>query len=127
MLKGSKRMKIIKGSKNRRELTQVKAISFSLRTNKQEILMYCGNKEYSLKNNVSRCVVCSEHRIDIINARSVRKGQISDLSRRLFLFGIKQKKFSRSHKEEPQRLFYKKAILGNFAIFTGNYPCWSLL
>ena len=89
MLKGSKRMKIIKGSKNRRELTQVKAISFSLRTNKQEILMYCDNKEYSLKNNVSRCVVCSEHRTDIINARSVRKGQISDLSRRLFLFGIK--------------------------------------
>ena len=89
MLKGSKRMKIMKGSKNRRGLTQVKAISFSLRTNKQEILMYCGDKEYSLKNNVSRCVVCSEHRIGIINARSVGKGKIGDLSRRLFLFGIK--------------------------------------
>ena len=44
MLKESKTIKTMKGSKNRRRLTQVKAIFF-LHINKQEILICCDNKE----------------------------------------------------------------------------------
>ena len=47
MLKGSKTIKIMKGTKNRRGLTQVKAIF--LHINKQEILMYYENKEIHAK------------------------------------------------------------------------------
>ena len=28
--------------------------------------------------------------------------------------------------KQPPELFYKKAVLGNFAIFTGKQQCWSL-
>ena len=44
MLKDSKTIKIMKGSKNRRELTQVKAICF-LHIKKQEISIYYDSKE----------------------------------------------------------------------------------
>ena len=47
VLKGSKTIKIMKGTKNRRGLTQVKAIF--LHINKQEILMYYENKEIHAK------------------------------------------------------------------------------
>ena len=49
MLKGSKIIKIVKGSKNRRGLTQIKAIQFLLPINKQKILMYYYNKEILAK------------------------------------------------------------------------------
>ena len=29
--------------------------------------------------------------------------------------------------KQPPKGFYKKAVLKNFAIFTGKYLCWSLL
>ena len=50
MQKGSKIIKIMKGSKNRRGLTQVKNIF--LHINKQEILMYCNTKEIYAKKNI---------------------------------------------------------------------------
>ena len=46
MLKGSKTIKIMKGGKNRLELTQVKAILYVfLHIQKQEISVYYDNKE----------------------------------------------------------------------------------
>ena len=47
ILKGSKTTKIIKGSKNRRGLTQVKDIF--LHRNKQKILIYYDNKKIHAK------------------------------------------------------------------------------
>ena len=47
ILKGSKTTKIIKGSKNRRGLTQVK--DMFLHRNKQEILIYYDNKKIYAK------------------------------------------------------------------------------
>ena len=35
-------------------------------------------------------------------------------------FGVNQ------NQKQPLELFYKKAILKNFAIFTGKQLCWSL-
>ena len=29
-------------------------------------------------------------------------------------------------KKEPPEVFYKKAVLTNFAIFTGKHLCWNL-
>ena len=31
-----------------------------------------------------------------------------------------------SEKYNEQKVFYKKAVLKNFAIFTGKHPCWNL-
>ena len=56
--------------------------------NKQELLIYYDNKEIyvkkycfwlksTLKNIVSGCVVRSEHRIDILNVKSVRKKHLN--------------------------------------------------
>ena len=74
MLKGSKTVKLTKGSKNSRRLTQLKAMQvFFLHRNKQEILIYYGNKEIYAKNIVSHCVVCFEHCNDILNAKSIEK------------------------------------------------------
>ena len=39
--------------------------------------MYPDNKESLAKNIVSNCVECSEHRIDIINVRSIGKGHLN--------------------------------------------------
>ena len=47
IVKGSKTTKIIKGSKNRRGLTQVK--DMFLHRNKQEILIYYDNKKIHAK------------------------------------------------------------------------------
>ena len=45
--------------------------------NKQEILIYYDNKEILAKTVVSSCVVCSEHRIDIINSRSIKERHLN--------------------------------------------------
>ena len=72
MRKGSKTTKIMKGSKNRRGLTQAKAVFF--RINKQEILIYFWQQRNPReKDTVSGCAVRSEHRIDILNAKAIGK------------------------------------------------------
>ena len=58
----------MKGSKNRMELTQVKAIQFFLHINKRETSIYY-NKEIHSKNILSGCVVRSERRIDLLFKR----------------------------------------------------------
>ena len=85
MLKGSK-IKVMKVSKNRRELTQVKAIF--LHINKQEILIYHDYKEIHTKNIVSGCVARSKHRIDILTAKSIEKEYLNVSITEPFLFGI---------------------------------------
>ena len=62
--KGSKTIKIIKWSKNRRDLTKVKAILFSIEANKKYRYIMTTRKSI-LENIVSGCVVRSEHRIDM--------------------------------------------------------------
>ena len=77
-MKESKTIKIMKGSKNRRELTQVKTIYiyiffFFLHINKQTKSIYYDNgtidissqRKSTLKNIVSGCVVHSEHQNQI--------------------------------------------------------------
>ena len=64
MLKGSKTIKIMKGSKNRRGLTQVKAIFFCIKTNMKYRYIMMTTKS-TLKNIVSGFVVRSKHRIDL--------------------------------------------------------------
>ena len=49
MLKGSKTIKVMKGSKNRRTLTQVKTIYAFLHINKHQIFMYYDNKKIHAK------------------------------------------------------------------------------
>ena len=66
MLKGSKTIKIMKGSKNRRGLTQVKAILFCIKTNMKYRYIMMTTKS-TLKNIVSGFVVRSKHRIDLQN------------------------------------------------------------
>ena len=79
---------MMKRSKNRRGLTQVKAVF--LHINKQEILIYYGNKETNAKNIVSGCVVRSEQRIDILNAKSIGKEYLNVIITEPFIFGIQQ-------------------------------------
>ena len=99
----------MKRSKKQEINTSKSYISFSQHINKQEILMYYGNKEHL----ASSCVVCSKHRIDKINARSIGKGHLNVFMterfiKRLFPFGIKQKKFRRSHQGcSIKKLFLK--------------------
>ena len=76
-MKESKTIKIMKGSKNRRELTQVKTIYIYiyifLHINKQTKSIYYDNgtidilsqRKSTLKNIVSGCVVHSEHQNQI--------------------------------------------------------------
>ena len=81
---------MMKRSKNRRGLTQVKAVF--LHINKQEILIYYGNKETHAKNIVSGCVVRSEQRIDILNAKSIGKEYLNVIITEPFIFGIQQRR-----------------------------------
>ena len=81
---------MMKRSKNRRGLTQVKAVF--LHINKQEILIYYGNKETNAKNIVSGCVVRSEQRIDILNAKSIGKEYLNVIITEPFIFGIQQRR-----------------------------------
>ena len=75
MLKWSKTIKIIKRSKIRRGLTQVKAIfSANYQTRNIDILT---TRISTLKNIVSGCLVLSEHRIDILNAKSIGEVQLT--------------------------------------------------
>ena len=87
MLKGSKTIKIMKKSKSRRGLTQIKVIFFAYKN----IYIYQYTVTTRLKGIVSGCVVRSEHHADILIAKSIGKEhllKLSHLSKRLFLFGI---------------------------------------
>ena len=70
MFKGSKTMKRMKRSKKRRELIQVKAIFFAY---KYKYRYTMKTRKYTLKNIIYGCVVCSEHPIDIMNPKRIRK------------------------------------------------------
>ena len=88
MLKGSKTTKIMKGSKNRRGLAQVKAIF--LHINKQEMLnlIIITTRKSTIKNIFSGCVVRSEHHIEMLNTKSIGKEYLNVLITEPFLFGI---------------------------------------
>ena len=78
MLKGSKTIKIMKGSKNRRGLTQAKSIEVFFaykQTKKYRFIMT--TRKFTLIYIVSGCVVRSEHRIDILNAKSIGKAHLN--------------------------------------------------
>ena len=105
MLKGSKTIKIMKGIKNRRVLTQVKAIwllyylFFAYKqTRNTDILWQHGNSS----QKYCFCVVRSEHRIDILNAESIGKEHFNIFIAYLFLektvsFSDPIEKFKRDH------------------------------
>ena len=120
MQKGSKIIKIMKGSKNRSGLTQVKNIF--LHINKQEILIYYNTKEIHTKKILflACCTFRASHwHIKCkINWERIFKYLHSWV--RFFLDSVK--KFIRSHQKWP----IKKVVLKNFAIFTGKHLCWSL-
>ena len=63
----------MKRSKKQEINTSKSYTGFSLHINKKKILMYYGKK----KHIVPSCAVCSKHRIDIINARSIGKGHLN--------------------------------------------------
>ena len=80
-----------------------------------------------LKNIVSVCVLHSGHHIYILNARSIRKEHLNMFITERFIEKTVSvwdsgKKFRKSH----MSCFVKKAVLKNFAIFTGKGLCWSL-
>ena len=118
----------MKGSKNRGGLTQVKAICF-LDIKKQEISIYYDSKEiqaieYSM---VSGFGVSSEHRIDILNAKSIGKEHFNVFLTERFIektvsFWDPVKKFRRSH----QKYSMKNTILKNSTIITGKHLGWRL-
>ena len=69
----------------------------------------------------------SEHRIDILNAKSIGKKHLNVFITERFIekavsFWDSAEKFRRSH----QRFSIKRPALKNFAIFTGKHLCWSL-
>ena len=89
ILNGSKTIKIMKGSKNRGGLTQVKVTHF-LHIKKQEISICYDNKKIHAKKCVTGWAVRSEHHIDILNAQSIGKEHLrsssqSHLSKNFFL------------------------------------------
>ena len=75
--------------------------------------MYYDVKTIHAKNNVSGCVVRSEHRIDILNARSIRKKHLNVfITERFFkktvYFLDSVKSFKRSHRRcSIEKLFSK--------------------
>ena len=94
----------MKWSKNTGGLTQVKAICF-LHTYRYIMAA----RKSTLQNIVSGFGVRSEHRIDILNAKSVENEQLN-----VFLTAIYRKDcfFLGSRKEvqkEPPEVFYKKS------------------
>ena len=44
----------------------------------------------------------------------------------LFIWNWKQQMFTMNNEKRPPEVFYKKAVLKNFLIFTGKHLCWSL-
>ena len=76
----------------------------------------------TLKNFVSGYAVRSDHRIDILNAKSTGKKYLNVFITEQFIeksisFWNSGEKFRRSH----SRCSVKKAVLKNFAIFTGKH------
>ena len=55
-------------------------------------MIYYGNKETHAKNIVSGCVVRSEQRIDILNAKSIGKEYLNLIITEPFIFGIQQRR-----------------------------------
>ena len=89
MLQGSKTIKIMKKSKNRRGLTKVNAIFFAYKQTRNIDILTA--MKLTLKNIFSLCVVRSEHHIDILNTELIGKKHLSKLthlSKKLFLIGF---------------------------------------
>ena len=42
---------------------------------------------------------------------------------RLLIRNLKQQMFTMKNKKQPAEVFYKKAVLKNFSVFTGKYLC----
>ena len=45
---------------------------------------------------------------------------------RLLIWNLKQQMFTMNNKKQPLEVFYKKAVLQNFSVFTGKYLYSSL-
>ena len=84
-------------------------------------------RKSTLKNIVFGCVLSSEHRIDILNVKSIGKTRlcvfiIESFIEKMVTFWDSIKKFKRSQ----QGCSIQKVVLKNFAIFTGKHLCWCL-
>ena len=84
-------------------------------------------RKSTLQNIVSGFGVRSEHRIGILNAKSIGKEHSNVFLTEQFIektvsFWDPVKKFPMSH----QKCSTKKVILKNSTIFTGKHLCWSL-
>ena len=55
-------------------------------------MIYYGSKETHAKNIVSGCVVRSEQRIDILNAKSIGKKYLNVIITEPFIFGVQQRR-----------------------------------
>ena len=83
-------------------------------------------KKSTQKSILSGCVVCSEHHIDKLYAKSIGKEHLKVfiteqfIKKTVFLGGIEW-----NIQKEPLKVFYKKAVLKNSAIFRGKDLCWS--
>ena len=126
MLKRSKTIKIMKGSKNRGGLTQVKVICI-LHTKKQEISIYYDSKE---SHAIEYCfwLWCSfwaSHwhiKCKINWERTFKRLPNWAIYRKDCFFLGSIKEFRRN----SQKYSIKKAIFKNSTIFTGKHLCWSL-
>ena len=126
MLIGSKTIKIMKGSKKRGGLTQVKAKCF-LHIKKQEISIYYDtNKIHAIEHCFwlwSRFWASHWYVKCKINwERTFKRFPNWAICRKDCLLWDTGKNFRRSH----QKCSIKKDILKNSTIFTGKYLCWSL-
>ena len=91
--------------------------------NIQEISIYYGNKEKRAKNILFGCVIRSEHRIDILNAKSIGKYYVNVFIIEGFIektvslgdsgwpttCHIKGHGFSKDVQKEPPEVFYSRS------------------
>ena len=116
MFKGSKTMKRMKRSKKRRELIQVKAIFFAY---KYKYRYTMKTRKYTLKNIIYGCVVCSEHPIDIMNPKRIRKQNLhlyhwAIYWKDCFFFGIQQGNSKGATKRKRNQKFFRAGeVSGN--------------
>ena len=120
MQKGSKIIKIMKGSKNKRVLTSVKTIF--LHINEQEILINYNTKEIHAKKILflACCTFWASHWH--IKCKINWERIFKYLHSWAISFWDSVKKFIRSH----QKWSIEKVVLKNFAIFTGKQLYLSL-
>ena len=135
MLKGSKALNIMKRSKNRRGLTQVKAIwvPFAYKeTRNIDELWQQGNPSCKILCLTVWYVLSIVLNIEILNASYDRSNVKSIGKEHLNVFRtewfIEKTIFFVSVEEvqkEPPEVLFKKTVLINSTVFTGKHRCWS--